>query len=411
MEKNNFVFGDKHYLQIHGTAMGTRMAPSHANIFMAQLEQSLLARPSTPKPSVWWRYIDDIFAIWSHGIEAFKVFLNDLNEAHSTIKFTAEWSYSSISFLDTCVTLENGIISTSLHHKSTDTHQYLAAKSCHPRHCKAAIPYSQALRICRICSSDHDSRKNTNELHRHLVRHGYNPSFIRQQIDQASMINRNDALAPRVPSTNSYPSRVPLVVTFHPNLPKFPALTEKYLPLLHVSPRLKRVFPEKPITAFRRPKNLRDLLVSATLKPSNFTSAQGTFPCQNKRCLTCKHIKTGTTTLSSSGHTFRVRATATCKTNNVIYLIECQLCHKQYVGDTQNPLHIRLNGHRNDIKHKRLENQVAAHFCSSNHSLSHLTIMVVEQMHSKNDVLRKRRESFWIHQLQSLHPAGLNLDP
>ena len=98
------------------------------------------------------------------------------------------------------------------------------------------------------------------------------------------MINRNDALAPRVQSTNSYPPRVPLVVTFHPNLPKFAALTEKYLPLLHVSPRLKRVFPEKPITAFRRPKSLRDLLVSATLKPSTFTSAQGTFPCQNKRC-------------------------------------------------------------------------------------------------------------------------------
>ena len=120
------------------------------------------------------------------------------------------------------MTLENGIISTSLHHKSTDTHQYLAVKSCHPRHCKAAIPYSQALRIRRICSSDHDFRKNTNELHRHLVCRG---SFIQQQIDRASMINRKDALAPRVQSTNSYPSRVPLGIRFHLNLPKFPALT------------------------------------------------------------------------------------------------------------------------------------------------------------------------------------------
>ena len=25
---------DKHYLQVHGTAMGTRMSPSYANIFM-----------------------------------------------------------------------------------------------------------------------------------------------------------------------------------------------------------------------------------------------------------------------------------------------------------------------------------------------------------------------------------------
>lgn len=179
LKKNNFVFGDKHHLQIHGTAMGTCMAPYYANIFMAQLEQSLLARPSTLKPSVWWHYIDDIFAIWSHGIEAFVVFLNDLNEAHS---ITGEWSYSSISFLSTCVTLEGGITSTSLHHKSTDTHQYVAAKSRHPRHCKAAIPYIQALRIRRICSSDHNICKNTNELHCHLVYCGYNPSLYNNKL-------------------------------------------------------------------------------------------------------------------------------------------------------------------------------------------------------------------------------------
>ena len=158
------------------------------------------------------------------------------------------------------------------------------------------------------------------------------------------MINRKDALAPRVQSTNTYPSRVPLVITFHPNLPKFPVLTEIYLPI----PSPHTSLPEKPIIAIRAQKNYVNLLVSATLKPSNFTSAQGTFPCQS---LTCKHIKTGTTTLSSSGRTFKVRTTATCKTN-VIYLIECQLCHKQYVGETQNPLHIHLNGHCNNIKHK-----------------------------------------------------------
>jgi hypothetical protein len=60
LKKNNFVFGDKHYLQVHGTAMGTRMAPSYANLFMSELEKSLLSRPATAKPSVWWRYIDDI---------------------------------------------------------------------------------------------------------------------------------------------------------------------------------------------------------------------------------------------------------------------------------------------------------------------------------------------------------------
>ena len=40
LNKNAFVFGEQHYLQVHGTAMGTRMAPSYANLFMAQLERN-----------------------------------------------------------------------------------------------------------------------------------------------------------------------------------------------------------------------------------------------------------------------------------------------------------------------------------------------------------------------------------
>ena len=61
LTKNNFEFGDQHFLQVHGTAMGTRMAPSYANIFMGKLEQQLLAR-TRKKPAIWWRYIDDLFA-------------------------------------------------------------------------------------------------------------------------------------------------------------------------------------------------------------------------------------------------------------------------------------------------------------------------------------------------------------
>ena len=34
LTKNNFSFNDKHYLQLKGTAMGTYMAPSYANIFI-----------------------------------------------------------------------------------------------------------------------------------------------------------------------------------------------------------------------------------------------------------------------------------------------------------------------------------------------------------------------------------------
>ncbi len=39
LELNNFQFNDENYIQVGGTAMGTRVAPSLANIFMARFEE------------------------------------------------------------------------------------------------------------------------------------------------------------------------------------------------------------------------------------------------------------------------------------------------------------------------------------------------------------------------------------
>ena len=57
LTNNNFTFNGVHYLQIQGTAMGTRMAPLYANIFMDKLEREFLQTHSLC-PLVWWRYID-----------------------------------------------------------------------------------------------------------------------------------------------------------------------------------------------------------------------------------------------------------------------------------------------------------------------------------------------------------------
>ena len=79
-------------------------------------------------------------------------------------------------------------------------------------------------------------------------------------------------------------------------------------------------------------------------------------------------------------------------------------------GKQKKNLHIRLNGHRSDITHRRTEKPVAAHFTSAGHSLKDLSIRVIEQMRSQNENLRKRRESHWIGKLGCLSPAGMNLD-
>ena len=93
---NNISFNIKHYLQKHVTAMGTSMAPSYANLYMGKFEQQAIDN-SLPKPFIWWRFIDDIFMIWTHGRECLKAFINYLNSIHSIIKFTHEYSNSLAS--------------------------------------------------------------------------------------------------------------------------------------------------------------------------------------------------------------------------------------------------------------------------------------------------------------------------
>ena len=44
--------------------MGTKMAVSFANIFMAAVETEITER-SSEKPLIWKRYIDDVFSLWN----------------------------------------------------------------------------------------------------------------------------------------------------------------------------------------------------------------------------------------------------------------------------------------------------------------------------------------------------------
>ena len=57
LTKRNFTFEEQNYLQIHGMAMGTQMAPSYANLFTGRLESRILEE-ADKKSSVWWRFID-----------------------------------------------------------------------------------------------------------------------------------------------------------------------------------------------------------------------------------------------------------------------------------------------------------------------------------------------------------------
>ena len=88
---NVFIFNGIMYVQEWGTATGTRVAPTFANIFMGSLEEKLLRLWQGIKPHWWRRFIDDCLFFWRGSEHELVDFLTYMNTSHSTIKFTAEW--------------------------------------------------------------------------------------------------------------------------------------------------------------------------------------------------------------------------------------------------------------------------------------------------------------------------------
>ena len=99
LPNNYFDFNSKHYHHILGTAMGTKLTPSYANLFVTKFEQTHLYTYHL-LPTIWKTFIDDIFMIWPHGMDSLSEFIKHLNTVQPTIKFTSTISKTEAAFLD-----------------------------------------------------------------------------------------------------------------------------------------------------------------------------------------------------------------------------------------------------------------------------------------------------------------------
>ena len=110
----HFSFNGKMYQQIDGVAMGSPLGPIIANIFMSELEQTLVPT-LTDDVSLWTRYVDDTFAFVREG--SVQKVLDCLNGFHPSIQFTHECEVDgTIAFLDVNVsTREDRGFDTEIH--------------------------------------------------------------------------------------------------------------------------------------------------------------------------------------------------------------------------------------------------------------------------------------------------------
>jgi hypothetical protein len=198
----------------------------------------------------------------------------------------------------------------------------------------------------------------------------------------------------------------------------------------HISPSISEVFDkEKPQIIFKRRTTLSNLLIRSKLTPKltqqdrnniallqelssdDNTNQYTVSKCLIKRCKCCTSIICGPSYSDTSGSTiFYIEQNFNCNSQDIIYLIHCNKCDIQYVGQTARKLKDRLNNHRSDIICKR-STAISLHFNLPKHSMDNLRIMPIASLSVLNTSERSKKELFFMKLLDTFYPKGLNFYP
>ncbi|KAJ8959202.1 hypothetical protein NQ318_022464, partial [Aromia moschata] len=135
-DDNSFPFGpyNGEYFQQHeGTAMGNSLSPFIANLFMSKFETEVKDKFEYFR-RVWFRYVDDIFAVFDTKESTLDNFVVKLNNRFPTIKCTYKMEHNEqLPFLDVLVIRNNeNKLEFDVYRKETATFRYIPNDSHHP---------------------------------------------------------------------------------------------------------------------------------------------------------------------------------------------------------------------------------------------------------------------------------------
>ena len=248
--------------------------------------------------------------------------------------------------------------------------------------------------------------------------------MVTTQIGRAKTKTRKELLEPKIIQTN-FDGPI-LTLRYNPTMSsKVHGIIKNLQIILDSNEELKAVFGETPRVVYRRAKNLKDILVRATLpKTENGNEAIGSKSCNKPRCQTCKNVQNSKCFQNhDNSKEFQIKSGPNdCSTSNVVYLINCKSCKIQYVGSSKGQFRTRFNNykshHRNYCKRDKngtLEkgNSVPQqlfhkHFLQEGHNgISDMIFTLIDKADNNAEVLK--RESFWQFKLNTFEPHGLNV--
>ena len=117
---------------------------------------------------------------------------------------------------------------------------------------------------------------------------------------------------------------------------------------------------------------------------------------------------------SATGMQYKINFEFNCNSSNVVYLLTCNVCKKQYVGSTTTKFRHRFNQYKSSLKlyekGRRDFKQVKffEHFYSVNHNgiLEDINVQNIDYCDPNN---KEIRENVWIFTLSTHDPLGLNI--
>ena len=104
---NAFTFNGDFYKQIGGVAMGSKMGPNYACLFVGYIEEQIASQYTGFVPQLHKRYIDDVLGVACCSRLELENYISFVSNFHPALQFTHTISDTELSFLDMTLRITN----------------------------------------------------------------------------------------------------------------------------------------------------------------------------------------------------------------------------------------------------------------------------------------------------------------